>query len=63
MEERREEIKESLDLVLSPNLTRKYRYLWAQIKVYVRKSKKKNKTWHYIIIKNFIRDKYETSTV
>ena len=36
-----EEREESLAFVLAPSLARKHRYLWAQIEVYVRKSKKK----------------------
>ena len=40
VEERREEREESLALILTPSLVRKYKYLWTQIEVYVRKSKK-----------------------
>ena len=46
VKERREEREESLALVLAPSLARKQIYLWAQIEVYVRKSKK-----DHIIIK------------
>ena len=44
VEERREEREESLVLILAPSLVRKYKYLWTQIEIYVRKSKKEKDT-------------------
>ena len=48
LEERREKREENLALVLAPNLARKHRYLWIQIKIHVRKSRKE-KVKHDII--------------
>ena len=60
VEDRRYEREKNLALILVPNLTRKHKYLWIQIEMYARKNKKKK---YHIIIKNFIRDKYETTIV
>ena len=46
VEERREEREESLALILSPSLVWKYKYLWIQIEIYVRKSVRKKKIPH-----------------
>jgi hypothetical protein len=55
VEKRREEREESLALILAPSWARKHRHLWAQIIVYVRRSRKeKNKTYHIIIKKIFL---------